>query len=63
MPTFSGKFIKEKVGEKDLKASSLETSSYDRGAQINRNVSYMIPYDLGVTFGTIYENFMKWIKK
>ena len=45
-----------------MKASSLETSSYDRGAQINRNVSYMIPYDLGVTFGTIYENFMKWIK-
>ena len=45
-----------------MDARTLTAASYDRGARIDRNVTYFIPYDLGVTFGTIYENFGKWIK-
>lgn len=34
-----------------------------RGTFFDRKTSYMIPYDLGVTFGTVFSNFEKWIKR
>lgn len=32
------------------------------GFKIDRHVSFWVPYDLSVTFGTIFDNMRKWIK-
>lgn len=46
-----------------MKKETLYIDSIARGANFDKDVQYMIPYDLGVTFGTIYSNFSKWIKR
>lgn len=46
-----------------MKASTIHLDNISRGATFNRKVSYMIPYDLGVTFGSIYNTFSKWVKR
>ena len=44
-----------------MQASTLLLSSIN-GAKFKKEVKYFIPYDLGVTFGSIYQSFMNWVK-
>ena len=46
-----------------MKARTLATDALTTTARFDRTVSYMIPYDLGVTFGSIYDAFRKWVKR
>ena len=45
-----------------MKASTQATSINGKSF-FKKDVHYFIPYDLGVTFGSIYDSFRKWIKK
>lgn len=34
-----------------------------KSAKFNMNTKYFIPYDLGVSFGSVYDGFRKWVKR
>lgn len=46
-----------------MRAETLKADRLGNSALFDKTVSYMIPYDLGVTFGSIYDAFRKWVKR
>ena len=46
-----------------MRATTIAADNISNTAKFDKTVSYMIPYDLGVTFGSIYDAFRKWVKR
>lgn len=46
-----------------MQDTTRKLQGFERTASFKKEVSYFIPYDLGVTFGSIYDAFRKWVKK
>lgn len=46
-----------------MRAETLAVDDKTHSAFFKKDVHYFIPYDLGVTFGSIYDAFRKWVKR